>query len=245
MNMSDSISIMVNGAFGKMGALAVTTLSQNPKFNIIAKLGRHDNLSDQIIQTKPDVILDLTLADCVKNNCDIYLSHSSRFVIGTSGLKNEDIEEIGLRCSKKKQGAIIVPNFSIGAVICMDFAQKAAKWFDGVDIIEMHHHLKKDSPSGTARHTANLIHQAKKDWPLMDQKPQLGRETFIDGIPVHSVRMPGILAMQQVMFGQLGETFTISHQTIDRQAYMPGIVLACTEVMKLHHLVCGLTPFIH
>ena len=243
--MSDSISIMVNGAFGKMGALAVATLSENPKFNVIAKLGRHDDLTQQIQRVEPDVILDLTLADCVKDNCDIYLTHSSRFVIGASGLTAQDIEHIQSKCAARKQGAIIVPNFSIGAVLCMDFAQKAAKWFDGVDIIEMHHHLKKDAPSGTARHTANLIHQAKHDWPFMNQTPQQGRETFIDGIPVHSVRMPGILAMQQVMFGQFGETFTISHQTIDRQAYMPGIQLACLEVMKLDHLVCGLNSLLN
>ena len=243
--MSDSLSIMINGAFGKMGALATSSLSQHAQFNIIAKLGRDDDLNQNIATFQPDVILDLTTADCIKDNCDIYLSHSSRFVIGASGLNAQDIERIAFKCTEKKQGAIIVPNFSIAAVLCMDFAAKAAKWFDSVDIIEMHHHLKKDSPSGTARHTAHLIHQAKQDWPLMNQVPQLGRDTFVDGIPVHSVRMPGILAMQQVMFGQLGETFTISHQTIDRQAYMPGIQLACRAVMGLDHLVCGLSSFIN
>ena len=242
--MSDSISIIINGAFGKMGALAVLALEQNQKFHISAKIGRHDDLSQHIQTHQPDVILDLTAADCVKDNCEVYLAHKSRFVIGASGLTSQDIERLSLRCLEKKQGALIVPNFSIAAVLCMEFAQKAAKWFDSVDIIEMHHHLKKDAPSGTARHTANLIHQVKQDWPMMNQTPQLGRETFIDGIPVHSVRMPGIQAMQQVMFGQLGETFTISHQTIDRQAYMPGILLACETVMQLQHLVCGLSPFI-
>lgn len=243
--MSDSISIIINGAFGKMGALAVLALEQNKKFHIAAKLGRHDDLSHHIKAHQPELILDLTAADCVKDNCEIYLAHTSRFVIGASGLTSQDIERLSLHCLEKKQGALIVPNFSIAAVLCMEFAQKAAKWFDAVDIIEMHHHLKKDAPSGTARHTAHLIHQAKQDWPMMHQTPQLGRETFIDGIPVHSVRMPGILAMQQVMFGQPGETFTISHQTIDRQAYMPGILLACEAVMQLQHLVCGLSPFIN
>ena len=228
-----------------MGALATATLAHKPSFNTIATLGRHDDLNRHIETLKPDVILDLTVADCIKDNCDIYLKHASRFVIGASGLTSQDIKRIGDTCAKKKQGAIIAPNFSIAAVLCMDFAALAAKWFDGVDIVEMHHHLKKDSPSGTARHTANLIHQAKPDWPLMNQAPQLGRETFIDGIPVHSVRMPGILAMQQVIFGQAGETFTISHQTIDRQAYMPGIQLACQAVMGLEHLVCGLSSLIH
>jgi 4-hydroxy-tetrahydrodipicolinate reductase len=243
--MTRPILVMINGAFGKMGALACSSLEENPKFQIVSRLGRQDQLSEQIAKINPDVILDLTTAECIKANCEIYLNHQSRFVIGTSGLNADDIANIETRCLAKKQGALIVPNFSIAAILCMEFAQKSAKWFDNVDIIEMHHHLKKDSPSGTARHTATLIHQAKPDWPQMNQTPQAGRETFIEGIPIHSVRMHGILAMQQVMFGQLGETFTIAHQTIDRQAYAPGIALSCEVVMQLSHLVCGLSNFIN
>lgn len=234
------IKIIVNGAFGKMGALACDALTNDERFEIIAKLGRQDDLSISLQQYPADVVLDLTQADCVWDNCRIYRQFSIRFVIGTSGLSAEQIKEIQQHCLEEKQGAAIIPNFSIGAVMNMHFAQLSAKWFDSVDIIEMHHEQKLDSPSGTAIRTAQLIHDVKPEWPAIKSKPQPGRETYIHQIPIHSVRMPGILAVQQVMFGQAGETITLSHQTIDRKAYMPGVLLACEKVMSNEHLIVGL-----
>ena len=234
------IKIIVNGAFGKMGTLACESLKQDERFEIIAQLGRKDDLSNSLQQYPADVILDLTQADCIWDNCNIYQKHPIKFVIGTSGLTAEQITELTKNCLKRKQGAAIIPNFSIGAVINMHFAKLAAKWFDSVDIIEMHHAQKLDSPSGTAIRTAQLIHEAKADWPKMQSIPQPGRETYIHQIPIHSVRMPGVLAVQQVMFGQAGETITLSHQTIDRKAYMPGVLLACEKVMEHDDLVLGL-----
>jgi 4-hydroxy-tetrahydrodipicolinate reductase len=234
------IKIIVNGAFGKMGTLACEALSHHEHFEIIAKLSRKDDLSTSLQQFPADVVLDLTQADCVWDNVRIYQKFPIKFVIGTSGLHAEQIKEIQEHCLQKKQGAAIIPNFSIGAVMNMHFAQLSAKWFDSVDIIEMHHEQKLDSPSGTAIRTAQLIHEVKSQWPAMKSNPQPGRETYVHQIPIHSVRMPGILAVQQVMFGQAGETITLSHQTIDRKAYMPGVLLACEKVMTNTHLIVGL-----
>lgn len=238
--MNKPIRILVNGAFGKMGQLACETLSKHPHFQLIAQLGRDNDLCAEIEKSTPDIVLDLTRADCIWHNCQTYTKYPIHFVIGTSGLNQKQIEWLTKTCELNQQGAMIVPNFSIGAVLTMQFAQYAAKWFDGVDIIEMHHHQKLDSPSGTAIRTAELIHQSKPNWPKINDTPQPGRETFVHHIPIHSVRMPGVLAYQQILFGQLGETIQLSHQIIDRTSYMPGIILACQQVIKRQQLVIGL-----
>lgn len=237
-------SIMVVGAYGKMGSLACEAIENAKRFEAIFKVGRQDNLMESIKTTAPDIILDLSRSDCVYPHCLEYLSQSAPFVIGSSGLTASQIEHIKEVCDQKKQGGLIVPNFSIGAVLQMHFAKVAAKWFDGVDIIEMHHHLKLDSPSGTAIHTAEAIHQNKSEWPHVSHTPAPGRETFHHQIPIHSVRMPGILAAQQVMFGQMGETLQINHQIIDRKAYMPGLLLALEKVQEINQLICGLESWL-
>lgn len=234
------IQIIINGAFGKMGSIACDYLSQYPYFQIIAKLGRHDSLDEALQTYHPDIVVDLTRADCVYQNTLRYLHHQTRFVIGASGLKIAEIQHIRQQCQQQQLGGIIAPNFSIGSLLAIQFAKKAAKWFDGVDITEMHHHLKADSPSGTALYAAEQIHENKAEWPEMNQIPQAGRDHFFQGIPIHSVRMPGILAQQQILFGQTGETLTFQHQIIDRKAYMPGLKLACEKVMEIHELVYSL-----
>ena len=238
--MHKKIKIIINGALGKMGLLATQTIQQHGHFEIVGLLGKQDHLSTNIERLAPDVVLDLTRSDCIWDHCNIYLQHPVRFVIGTSGLTADQIEHLHHKCRQRQQGAVIVPNFSIGAVLTMQFAKQAAKWFDGVDIVEMHHHQKIDSPSGTAIHTAQLIHESKPDWPMVKTNPQPGRETYHHQIPIHSVRMPGLLAKQDILFGQVGETITLSHQTIDRKAYMPGVLLACQRVMELKELKIGL-----
>lgn len=238
--MDNQIKIIINGAFGKMGMLAKESLEQSNNFKIIAAIGRHDDLIQNIKEHNPNLILDLTQADCVYDNCLKYLEYKTRFVIGTSGLKKDQIEYIDKKCAQNKIGALIVPNFSIGSVLSTHFAKIAAKWFDGVDIIEMHHHQKLDSPSGTALHTAEALHNVKANWPQINSTPQPGRDFFVHQIPIHSVRMPGLLAVQQILFGQAGETITLNHQIIDRKAYMPGVKLACEKVMSLNELVIGL-----
>lgn len=232
--------IIINGAFGKMGRITTEFLQELASFKVVALLGRGDNLQQNLITYQPDFVIDLTRADCVYQNCQIYLQQQTKFIIGTSGLKPHEIEYMQQTCRELQLGGIIVPNFSIGSVLCTYFAQLAAHWFDGVDIIEMHHAQKADAPSGTAIHTANAIHESKSNWPLMSTTPQPGRECFVHQIPIHSVRMPGVLAYQQTLFGQTGETVSIQHQIIDRKAYMPGLKLACDHIFDLKELVIGL-----
>jgi 4-hydroxy-tetrahydrodipicolinate reductase len=242
--MDKVIKIVINGAFGKMGSLALETLQQYPAFEIVATLGRNDDLKQNLKHFTPDVVLDLTRADCIYNNCLIYLEHKTKFVIGTSGLTSTQISHIQDVCRKESIGGLIVPNFSIGSVLCTYFSKIAAKWFDGVDILEMHHHQKIDSPSGTAIHTAEAIHNAKSEWPMVNTNPQPGREYYVHQIPIHSIRMPGLLAIQQILFGQIGETVSLNHQIIDRKAYMPGVKLACEKVIFLNELIIGLEPWL-
>jgi len=239
-NTNTAIRIIINGAFGKMGIIASEFLNQEDNFIVIDRLGRGDRLAEVLVHKKPDLVIDLTRADCVYQNCQSYLDTKTRFVIGASGLSPTQILELKEACQQKNLGGIIVPNFSIGSVLCTYFAKIAAPWFDGVDIIEMHHQQKADSPSGTAIYTAAEIHQAKSEWPMMNSTPQPGREHFVHQVPIHSVRMPGLLAVQQTLFGQIGETISLNHQIIDRKAYMPGLRLACTKVITIEELKIGL-----
>lgn len=240
MQIPNKIKTIITGAFGKMGLIASEALTNDDQFELVGRLGREDHLMTHIKNTMPNLIVDLTRADCVYDNCLKYLDCDIPFVIGASGLNPQQIDLIAQRCQSQQLGAVIVPNFSIGSVLCTQFAKIAAKWFDSVDIIEMHHHLKTDSPSGTAIHTAQAIHQVKSDWPQMNSNPSPGREHFIENIPIHAVRMPGILAMQQTLFGQMGETINLTHQIIDRKAYMPGLKLACQKALTLNELKVGL-----
>ncbi len=234
------IRVIINGAYGKMGSIATQTLRESAEFDLIRGLGRSDDLIRTIKEEQPDLVLDLTRADCVFDNTKIFIETNTRFVIGTSGLKAEEINLIDKTCQEQKLGGIIVPNFSIGSVLTTYFAKLAAPWFDCAEIIEMHHAQKADSPSGTALHTAESIHTAKQEWPHLNSSPQTGREFFKHQIAIHSVRMPGLLAVQNTIFGQAGETIELKHQIIDRQAYMSGLKLACREVLNLKTLKVGL-----
>jgi len=221
------IPIIINGAFGKMGMIACQTLEKQPEFIIKAKLGRGEPLQETIHRTQTEVVLDLTCADCAYENSVKIIQAGARPVIGTSGLTAKQIIDLQNLCEKKLLGGIIVPNFSIAAVLMMHFSTLAAAYLNQVEIIEAHHPQKLDAPSGTARRTAELIQQATA-------------QEYRHDIPIHSVRLPGILARQEVLFGQIGETLSITHQTIDRVSFMPGLVLACQKARTLDKLYCGL-----
>lgn len=235
--------VIVNGAKGKMGALACTTLNIHPQFELVGQLGKEDNLAQAIKDTGAEVVVELTRADCVYDNSQIILTAGARPVIGASGLTTTQIQQLTHLAERQRLGGIIVPNFSIGAVLMMQFAAKAAEYLAEVEIIEMHHQQKLDAPSGTALKTAELIAAARTT-----AKNQLELKELVSGargglhhdVSVHSVRVPGVLARQDVIFGGLGETLTISHNSIDRHSFMPGIVLACQQVLALDNLVYGL-----
>lgn len=240
-----TIRVLVNGASGKMGQQAVAVITEHSKeFLLVATAGSNDVLKDVIKTTKPDVVLDLTRAEAVLANTQTIIENGARPVIGTSGLLPEQVTALTKRCAELKRGGIIAPNFSLGAVLMMKFAKEAAKYFSSAEIIEMHHPQKYDSPSGTAVHTAALIAAERNLEPTL---PQTTKETLIGArgalfknIPIHAIRMPGIIANQEVLFGGLSETLSIKHVTLDRQCFMPGIVYACKKVMELDNLIYGL-----
>lgn len=235
--------VIVNGARGKMGGLAVDTLSSHPAFDVVAMLGREDDLQQAIIATKADIVVDLTRADCVYANAHCIIEAGARPVIGTSGLLEDQVHSLTNLCEVKKLGGIIVPNFSIGAVLMMHFAAIAAKWFSEVEIVESHHQQKLDAPSGSAMKTAEMIAAArKKQKNVLALKELVGgaRGAVYQDINIHSLRLPGVLARQEVIFGNTGETLSILHNSIDRVAYMPGLIIACEYVQTIDFLCYGL-----
>jgi 4-hydroxy-tetrahydrodipicolinate reductase len=238
-----TIRVLVNGAQGKMGQAAVNALSENTDFTLAGATGRNDHLHAAICDAKADVVVDLTNAESVLKNAEIIIAAGARPVIGTSGLLKTQVEKLEQRCKELGLGGIIAPNFSIGAVLMMKFAGEFAAYFPHVEIIEMHHDGKLDSPSGTAIRTAEIIANTRHLSPEVKNIKETipgARGASYKNIPIHAIRLPGLLAHQQIIFGDKGETLTIKHDTIDRQCFMPGVILACKKVMELNTLVYGL-----
>ena len=214
-----ALKIIVNGASGKMGRYAVDAIESADDLTLVAALGRNDDLAQTIAATQADVVVDLTTPDAVFVNTQIIINAGAHPVIGTTGLSDAQLQQLTTLTKDKQLGGIIAPNFSIGAVLMMQFAKQAAPYFNDIEIIEKHHAQKKDAPSGTAKKTQQLMN---KD------------------VAIHSVRLPGVVAEQQVLFGDQGETLTIEHRCIDRVAYMAGMLLCCGKVVDLNELVYGL-----
>lgn len=238
-----SIKVIINGARGRMGQEAVKAVNDDAELSLVAEAGRQDDLMQLIQQTKADVVVDLTNAESVFENTKTIIEAGASPVVGASGLTTDDIQVLSQLCTEKNIPGIIVPNFSIGAVLMMQFAKEAAKYMPEVEIIEMHHDGKLDSPSGTAIHTANLINQSRKAVSnLKTVKETLpgARGATLDGTTIHAVRLPGLVAHQQVIFGGNAETLTIKHDSLHRSSFMPGLVLACKKVNTLQGLVSGL-----
>lgn len=232
--------IIVNGAFGKMGAVAVTTLAQQSEFEVIGQLGKKHSLQDEIAQLKPDIIVDFTNADAIHQNMETIIASKIPAVIGTTGLSAEEISAYKEKIDAQKQGVILAPNFSIGVILLMKYAEDAARYFKEAEIIEMHHPKKVDAPSGTARKTARMM---AKNMPIQESSVKsMARGGCYDNnnIPIHAIRLSGKMAHQQVIFGSQGETLTLQHDTINRECYMPGFLMACRAVQKLNHFVEGL-----
>jgi len=235
--------VIVNGALGKMGVLACTTLQQHPDFELVAQLSRGDDLRAAIADTRATIVLDLTRADSAYDNSLTIIESGAHPVIGTSGLLPEQIAHLGALCEQQKLGGIIAPNFSIGAVLMMRFAAQAARYLPDVEIIEAHHQQKFDAPSGTAMKTAELIGEARRSEREKTPEHELiagARGGAHHGVPIHSLRLPGFVAKQDVIFGTLGETLTLSHNSIDRISFMPGVVLCCQKVSGLGGLYYGM-----
>jgi len=236
-------AIIVNGANGKMGVAACEMLTANPEFNLVGRLCRSDDLSAAIKRTQASIVVDLTRADCVYTNTLNIINAGAHPIIGTSGLTLDQRNDLIDRCTSLKLGGLIIPNFSISMVLMMRFAEEAARILPDVEIIEAHHQQKLDSPSGTAINTAEKIAAARATAKKSNHETQIlacARGAEYQGIHIHSIRLPGILAQQQVIFGSSGETLTLTHNTLDRNAFMPGLLLACRKVTALNTLYNGL-----
>lgn len=196
-----------------------------------------------------DVVVDFTNPENVMKNLEFLISNDINAVVGTTGFDAGRIAQIeGWLASHPKVGVFIAPNFAIGAVLMMEFSKQAAPYFESVEIIELHHPNKVDAPSGTASRTAELINQARGSMQKQPDATNTGLEgargAKIGDVPIHSVRLRGLVAHQEVLFGGLGETLTIRHDSLDRIGFMPGVLLGCREIIKHPGLTIGLEKFL-
>jgi 4-hydroxy-tetrahydrodipicolinate reductase len=259
-----AISVAVAGAAGKMGREVVRGICEAPDLTLVggvdpgfagtdcgelAGVGGRDapvveRLAD--LPARPDVIVDFTHPSVVKENCLRALGARIRPVVGTTGMSPDDIRELATVCEQQGLGALVAPNFAIGAVLLMRFAAEAARYLEHAEIIELHHNRKADAPSGTALKTAELMRDVRAKFGSDNAAEKInlsgarGGDFDDTGIRIHSVRLPGLVAHQEVIFGGLGQTLSIRHDSLSRESFIPGVVLGIRKVVDLKNLVYGL-----
>jgi len=235
-----SISVLVNGANGKMGRVTVAAIEQAKPLTLAGTATRGDDLAHLIAKTQADVVVDFTVPNCVFENCQTIIESGARPIVGTTGLTLSQIDQLADACRAKSRGGLIAPNFSIGAILMMQFAKQAAAYFPNNEIIEYHHPYKLDAPSDKEKKTAEMMRESMSQDSHINTTTEAARGETYQDVPIHSVRIPGVFASQCVLFGGEGETLTIRHDATDRSSMMPGVVLACEKVMVLNELVYGL-----
>jgi 4-hydroxy-tetrahydrodipicolinate reductase len=235
--------VLVAGARGRIGRLVCAALRAADDLELVAEIEVDDDLAAAIESGKPDVAVDFTTPEAVFGNVSALLESRVHVVIGTSGLNRDQLNALGKLASKGGIACLHAPNFAIGAVLMMRFAQEAAQHFPWAEVVERHHEGKRDAPSGTARATAERIAAARSAAP----KPERELETVpgarggrVGDVPVHSLRLPGSLAHQEVYFGGPGETLVIRHDTSDRGVFVPGVLLAVRRIAGRTGLLDGL-----
>lgn len=265
--MGSKIKVLVVGATGKMGSEVVRTLAIQPDLDLVGAvdpshygadigqiaLGAQNNikierdLQQALTECEPDVVVDFTRPEGLFGRIQTVLNAGVSPVVGTTGLSQAELADLAEICQRKKVGALIAPNFAIGAILMMQFAQVASRFFQDVEIIEMHHPNKVDAPSGTAIKTAEMILESREGL----NKGASGAESVqgvrggdLGGIRIHSVRLTGLVAHQEVIFGGAGQTLTIRHDSLNRESFMPGVMLGIREVRHLPGLVYGLDQLI-
>ncbi|MCR1287525.1 4-hydroxy-tetrahydrodipicolinate reductase [Shouchella clausii] len=260
--------IVIAGPRGNMGQEAVKLCLQEESFKLVAVVDSkndgkqlkglqefqqgdvpvYTDMARCFAEHEPDVLIDLTAPAFGRKHMEIAFEHGVRPVVGTTGFNDEDIRDLTQMAEAKELGAIIAPNFAIGAILMMKFAQTAARYMNDVEIIEQHHDRKLDAPSGTAVKTAQLIAEVrapKKQGHEQEREEMAGaRGADFDGMKIHSVRLPGRVAHQEVLFGGVGQTLSIRHDSLNRESFMPGVKLAVEQVVKLSTLVYGLENLI-
>jgi 4-hydroxy-tetrahydrodipicolinate reductase len=199
--------------------------------------------ADAISAANADVAVDFTVANAARENLRWCAANNVHAVVGTTGFAETELTEFADLFEHSQANAVIAPNFAIGAVLLMRFAELAAPYFETAEIIELHHNQKIDAPSGTAIHTAQRMAAASKDWaadPTTDVNAEGARGSLVEGIPVHSVRLQGMVAHEEVLFGTTGQSLSIRHDSYDRASFMPGVILAVRKVGELPGLTVGL-----
>ena len=257
----NTIRVVVRGALGRMGRETINAICHEPEMQVVGTVDLQapdealslpdgsgtvplsSDLASILSTCQPDVLVDFTTAKVVMPAMRLAAKQGVNLVIGTTGLTTDEIGEIDELSKSNNIGAVAAPNFALGAVLMMHLAKVASKYLDYAEIIELHHEKKVDAPSGTALATARAMGQARGK-PFHhspgQEKTLVSRGEQVEGINIHSVRLPGLLAHQEVIMGGTGQTLSIRHDTISRECFMPGVILAVKEVIKRKGLVYGL-----
>ena len=239
-----TIRVLVNGVKGRMGREVSGTFRDDPELELVAGTDLGDDLAAALSESGAQVAVDFTVAGSGYTNAKTMIAAGVCPVIGTSGIQPGEVSDLENLCREKALGGVIAPNFAIGAVLMMRFAAEAARHLPHVEIIELHHDRKVDAPSATAVKTAQMIEAVRpKAPPPKVEETELApgaRGTKSYPVTIHSVRLPGLVAHQEVILGGIGETLTVRHDSISRESFMSGVTLAVKRVMKLDELVYGL-----
>ncbi|MCL5961690.1 MAG: 4-hydroxy-tetrahydrodipicolinate reductase [Chloroflexi bacterium] len=258
----DEIRVVVTGALGRMGHEVSRAVQADPELRLVGAVDikssqdymplsnapdlipLSNDLGAMLAKARPSVMVDFTEADAALRNVRVAVEHGVSPVVGTTGFSQANIKEMEELCSKHQLGAVVAPNFAIGAVLMMHFAKIGARYFSSAEIIELHHNQKIDAPSGTALQTAEAMREARQEdfaQAITTRETIPGtRGGSEGGITIHSVRLPGLVAHQEVIFGGTGQTLTIRHDSISRESFMPGVLLAVKEVGQRRGLIYGL-----
>ena len=245
-----SIKVGVLGAKGRMGQEVMRAVNEASDLELVAALDLGDSL-DQLVSNNAEVVVDFTTPDSVMANLEYVINAGIHAVVGTTGFDDDRIAKVESMATKKPHvGVLIAPNFGLGAVLMMEFSKKAARYFESAEIVELHHPNKVDAPSGTSTRTAELISNARAQAGLvpMPDATKTGlagaRGAVVGDVHIHSVRLRGLLAHQEVLFGGPGETLSIRHDSLDRLGFMPGVLLGVREVSKHAGITYGLEGFL-
>jgi 4-hydroxy-tetrahydrodipicolinate reductase len=266
--MAKRIKVVIAGINGRFGRASARLFIDDPAFELVGAFGRSgasyvgedigkltnsastgilvsNSISQLPAEVRPDVLLDFTVADPAVEHAKYALEHGIRPVIGTSGVGEEQIKSLQSIADSKKMGALVVPNFSVGAVLMMEFSRQAARYFDHVEVVEMHHTRKLDSPSGTAMHTVRKMEELGKNYNRKEVDehellPHARGGCSEAGVRVHSLRLPGLISHQEVIFGAPGELLTVRHDGLSTDSYLRGVKMAVEAVVNMTKLEVGL-----
>ena len=241
--------VAVIGSAGKVGEQICIGIEQADDLELVARIDQDDSI-DELVSARAEAIVDFTHPDAVMDTLEFCISNGIHCVVGTTGFTDERLQTVrGWLADNPSVGVLIAPNFAIGAVLMMHFSQLAAKYYETAEVIELHHPTKADAPSGTAGRTASLIAAARNEAGLgaMPDATSTGivgaRGADVDGVRVHSVRMRGMIAHQEVIFGAQGEVLTIRHDSMDRTSFVPGVLLGVRQVGEHPGLTVGIEEY--